>query len=98
MPTPRSHRRARLAALLSAVLAITGFQLLLAPQAQAAGPGLVIQEVYGAGGNGGAAYSADYVELYTSSGTAVSLAGKYIHYKSAAGGSGGNPFALTGSV
>ncbi len=33
MPAPRSHRRARLAALVSVVLAITGFQFFLAPPA-----------------------------------------------------------------
>ena len=33
MPAPRSHRRARLAAFVSVVLAITGFQLFLAPPA-----------------------------------------------------------------
>ncbi len=56
MPAPRSRRRARLATLVSVVLAITGFQFFLAPQAAqaAGGTGLVISEVYGAGGNAGA--------------------------------------------
>ena len=49
MPAPRSHRRARLAALVSIVMAITGFQFFLAPpaaQANPAGTDLVITEVY----------------------------------------------------
>ena len=41
MPAPRSHRRARLAALVSVVLAVTGFQFFLAPpRAKAAAPDL----------------------------------------------------------
>ncbi len=60
MPAPRSHRRARLAVLVSLVLAVTGFQFFLAPTAQAAsGTGLVISEVYGGGGNSGAAVVPD---------------------------------------
>ena len=61
MPAPRSRRRARLAALVSVVLAITGFQFFLAPPAAQANPGgtaLVISEVYGGGGNAGATYDA----------------------------------------
>ena len=49
MPAPRSHRRARLAVLVSIVLAITGFQFFLAPSRAGAlgGTALVISEVYG---------------------------------------------------
>ena len=71
MPAPRSHRRARLAALVSVVLAFTGFQFFGAPAAQAAGStGLVISEVYGAGGNAGACTTHDFVELYNPTGSA----------------------------
>ena len=41
----------------------------------AASTGLVINEVYGAGGNAGALYNADFVELYNPTGTAIALAG-----------------------
>ena len=54
MPAPRSQRRARLAALVSVALAVTGLQFFAAPPAAQANPGgtaLVISEVYGGGGN-----------------------------------------------
>ena len=46
---------------------------------------LVISQVYGGGGNSGAPYNADFVELYNRSSSAVSLAGLSIQYASAAG-------------
>ena len=49
-------------------------------------------------GNAGAVFNADFVELSNPTGSAVSLSGKYIHYRSAGGTTGGTPFALTGSV
>src|SRR4051794_33905020 len=66
--------------------------------ANPAGTGLVISEVYGAGGNAGAVYNADFVELYNPTAGAVSLSGLALHYRSAGGGSGGSPYALSGSV
>lgn len=70
----------------------------VAALANPAGTELVISEVYGAGGNSGAVYNADFVELTNPTGAPVSLAGKYLHYRAAAGGSGGVTFALAGSV
>ena len=84
MPAPRSRRRARLAALVSVVLAITGFQFFLAPQAAQANPGgtgLVIHEVYGGGGNTGATYLNDFVELYNPTASPISLSGKSLQYR-----------------
>lgn len=46
---------------------------------------LVISQVYGAGGNTGAVYNADYVELHNVSATPQSLAGLSIQYASATG-------------
>ncbi|NGZ99582.1 hypothetical protein G5V59_02115 [Nocardioides sp. W3-2-3] len=58
----------------------------------------MISEVYGAGGNSGAIYNADFVGLYNPTNAAAPLSGLAIHYRSAAGGSGGAPVALSGSV
>lgn len=46
---------------------------------------VVINEVYGGGGNSGATYKNDFIELYNNSGTAVSLAGWSVQYASASG-------------
>ena len=94
MPTSRSV----LAALTSVAAVVAGGALLAPANANPSGTGLVISEVYGAGGNGGAVYNADFVELYNPTTSAVSLTGDYIHYRSATGTSGGTPYALTGSV
>jgi predicted extracellular nuclease len=98
----RSPLRSRaLVALVGSALATAaaGGALTTVPaHANPGGTGLVISEVYGAGGNAGAVYNADYVELYNPTGSAISVAGDYVHYRSAAGGSGGTPAQLTGSV
>jgi len=46
---------------------------------------LVISQVYGGGGNSGAPYTNDYVELFNRGSAAVSLAGLSIQYASAGG-------------
>jgi 5'-nucleotidase len=99
MPAPRSHRRARLAALVSVVLAISGFQFLLAPTAHAVSPGLVISEAYGGGGNAGATLKNDFIELYNTSNAPISVAGMSVQYRSSGSivaATGGTN--LTGSV
>lgn len=53
--------------------------------ALAASPNLVISQLYGAGGNTGALYQNDYVELYNRGGSAVDLDAYSIQYASAAG-------------
>ncbi|HSK28180.1 MAG TPA: lamin tail domain-containing protein, partial [Jiangellales bacterium] len=59
--------------------------VLLAAPAAAVSPNLVISQVYGAGGNTGATYTHDYVELFNRGTAAVSLAGMSIQYASATG-------------
>ncbi len=70
------------AALLALFFAIFG----IAP-AQAAG--VVISQVYGGGGNTGAPYTNDYVELFNAGSLAQSLNGWSIQYTSATGNSWG---------
>ena len=76
---------------------LTSPLVFVAAPAQAVSPDLVISEVYGAGGNSGATYDADFVELYNPTGSAVSLDGLAIQYRSQAGTTG-NAFPLSGSV
>ena len=62
-------------------------------------PDLVISEVYGAGGNSGSDYPADYVELFNRGTTTVSLAGKSLQYTSATGtGVFGSITILSGTI
>lgn len=66
-----------------------------------ASPNIVISQVYGAGGNAGAIYNADYVELFNRGAATVSLTGYSVQYASAAGTGnfGGNPVvALSGTL
>jgi predicted extracellular nuclease len=59
--------------------------LLAAWSAFAASPNVVISQVYGGGGNSGATYKNDFVELFNRGATPVSLASMSIQYASATG-------------
>jgi DNA/RNA endonuclease G (NUC1) len=50
-------------------------------------PHVVISQIYGGGGNGGATYTNDYVELYNPSGVTFDLTGWSLQYSSATGDS-----------
>jgi uncharacterized protein len=66
--------------------------------AQAASPNLVISQVYGAGGNTGATYNADFVEIFNRGTAPVSLAGTSLQYASASGTGTFQGIALTGGT
>lgn len=53
--------------------------------AAAAAPGLVVSQVYGGGGNSGATYKNDFVELYNAGTTAVPVNGWSVQYASSTG-------------
>ena len=60
---------------------------------------VVINEVYGGGGNNGAPLNADFIELYNNSGTAVNLTGYTLWYASATTVTGFNSsVVLTGTI
>ncbi|MEO6502664.1 MAG: ExeM/NucH family extracellular endonuclease [Jatrophihabitantaceae bacterium] len=61
------------------------------------GAPVVINEVYGGGGNAGATYKQDFIELYNKSASAVNLAGWSVQYASATGTSWATT-ALTGTL
>ncbi|MDM4761561.1 ExeM/NucH family extracellular endonuclease [Galbitalea sp. SE-J8] len=73
------------------VAALAAAALVLSPVAAApalantAGTGLVISEVYGAGGNAGAVLDQDYVELYNPTSAAIDVSGFSVQYRSATG-------------
>ncbi len=98
MSSPFTRRRAR------AVIAATGFGLVVSPlammpaaSANPAGTGLVISEVYGGGGNSGAQFTNDFVELYNPTNAAISVSGMSVQYRSATGTTA-QVTALSGSV
>lgn len=72
----------------------------LAVPAQAASAGLVISEVFGGNGASNTSlYNQDYVEIHNISGSAISLTGKSVQYRSATGsGVPSGVVALSGSV
>src|SRR5450759_3830846 len=85
-------------ALIAPILAISG-ALFTASPAQAVSANVVISEVYGGGGNTGAIWKNDFVELYNRSDAAVDVSGWVVQYYSAAGTvPAGGTVTLTGSV
>ncbi|MBU1802881.1 MAG: ExeM/NucH family extracellular endonuclease, partial [Actinobacteria bacterium] len=100
-----THASRRSGVIASALLGLVAAPLVVlsAPAAQAnpAGTGVVISEVYGGGGNSGGAFRSDFVELYNPTGEAIDLTDPQlsIQYRSASSGNpGGSPVALTGSI
>lgn len=61
------------------------------------GSQVVISEAYGGGGNSGAAYTHDFIELYNPTDADIDLTGYTVEYFSGKGGSGGKA-TLTGSI
>ncbi|MGH2921701.1 MAG: Ig-like domain-containing protein, partial [Gaiellaceae bacterium] len=85
-------------------LAVTCAAALLALAGAAGGavpngpsPNLVISQIYGGGGNSGATYTHDYIEIFNRGTTSVVLDGKSLQYASATGTGflGANPGQLT---
>ncbi len=64
---------------------ICGFMPVFSFPGAAVSPDIVISQVYGGGGNTGAIYTHDFVELFNRGTTAVSLAGWSVQYASATG-------------
>lgn len=90
-------RRVVIAALSLSVAGVA-CPLVAAPAfADPAGTGVVINEVYGGGGNSGSHYKADFVELYNPAAAPVDLTGATVQYRSATGTSP-TKTALTGTI
>jgi len=95
-PPQSPIRNGRAAAMLLVSVAIVAGGIGAAP-AHAVSDHVIISEAYGGGGNSGATYTHDFVELYNPTATAVDLAGYSVNYYSA-GGNLGNSCALSGSI
>jgi 5'-nucleotidase len=92
----RPRSRALIAATTLGLVAAP-LSLTLAQPAMAVGStGLVISEVYGGGGNAGATFTNDFIELYNPTASDISLAGMSVQYRSATNtGTGVTPLAGT---
>jgi hypothetical protein len=72
-------------ALAASYTSATGFSTAPPPASPACASAVVVSQVYGGGGNAGATYKNDFVELHNTGATPVSLAGWSVQYASAAG-------------
>jgi lamin tail-like protein len=68
-----------------ALLFLLALIVALAPAATGAGSGVVISQVYGGGGNSGATYANDFVELFNPGSSTVDVSGWTIQYATSAG-------------
>jgi hypothetical protein len=84
-----------IALLLVAVVAAAGAYAV--PSARGASPDLVVSQVFAGGGNAGAPYANDFVELFNRGSSAVDVSGWTIQYASASGTSW-QVTPLTGSI
>ena len=96
MPSALS-RRFLIAAAAVAAACLTGAGLTAPAFADPTGSNVVINEVYGGGGNSGATLTNDFIELYNPTAAAISLDGWSVQYRSATGTSV-SVTALTGSI
>src|SRR4026208_293109 len=76
-------RRARLLAAVPAPPPLVG--ALGASKPLAVSPDVVVSQVYGGGGNSGATYTHDFIELFNRGSTSVSLGGGSVQYAGAPG-------------
>jgi uncharacterized protein len=81
---------------LAVALLLFGISIIGIPNAKAISSDIVISQIYGGGGNSGAPYKNDFVELFNRGITSVSLNGMSIQYASATGSGyfDSNPVAL----
>jgi predicted extracellular nuclease len=71
----------------------------LAPQhARAVSPDIVISQVYGGGGNAGATYTHDFIELFNRGPIPVSIDGWSVQYSAVTGTSWTNKTSLSGTI
>src|SRR6185369_2690163 len=84
-------------AVTASVLLATGVLAVAGPPASAASADVAISQVYGGGGNSGATFTNDFIELRNTSAAAVDLTGWSVQY-GAAGGTTYQVTALSGSI
>ena len=76
---------ARFSTCLCALFSLILFAAFTVEPVEASSSGLVISQVYGGGGNSGAPYKNDFIEIFNGGTAAVSLSGLSLQYASATG-------------
>jgi predicted extracellular nuclease len=79
-------------------LVVGAVALVWAAVAAASPSGVVISQVYGGGGNAGATYTHDFIELYNAGTESVPLSGWSVQYGSSGGTTWNNRTNLSGSI
>src|SRR5262245_5481391 len=79
--------RSRVFRALLVCAAIGALLLVRADSVRAVSSGVVISQIYGAGGNSGAVLRNDYIELFNRGTSSVSLAGMSVQYAATTGSS-----------
>lgn len=97
-PTPRRLWKARAAALAVLLVPAAAVPAVPAAATPSADSAVLIDEVYGGGGNNGAVYDRDFVELYNPGEDPVSLDGWSVQYGSAGGTTWSGQTDLTGEI
>ncbi|HYN41402.1 MAG TPA: lamin tail domain-containing protein [Thermoanaerobaculia bacterium] len=91
------HSPARRFVLVTVMSLAVAVGLATAPPAEAISTGVVISQVYGGGGNTGATYRNDFIELFNRGTVAVNITGWSVQYASSAGTSWAKT-DLTGTI
>ncbi len=94
-----STRRVRLSVIITMILALSfaAYQIVSPPSVEGISSTIVISQIYGGGGNAGATYTNDFIELFNRGASAVSVAGWTVQYASATGTTW-QTTALSGSI
>lgn len=79
-------------------LAVTGTVVGLSTAASAASPTVVVNEVYGGGGNSGGAFDQDFIELANRSDAAIDVTGWSVEYGAATNSTWTGSTTLTGTI
>jgi uncharacterized protein len=93
----RRHRRV-LAVGIPAVAFVAASVVLVAPAQGVASTGLVVNEVYGGGGNAGSLWTTDFIELTNRSGDPIDVTGWSVQYHSASATGTWQVTALSGVI
>lgn len=94
---PKAPRSRLFTALIAALLFTFLFSLAAPPRVMGVSSSIVISQVYGGGGNSGATYKNDFIELFNRGNSTINVSGWSVQYASA-GGTTWQVTTLSGSI